>query len=132
MTERVVDASALAFALTGRSPAAAELRAKLRTAECHAPHLVDAELGNVLRRLVREGAVTEAQARTGLLAAKDVIDYRYAHIGGLAALAWSLHANLTFYDALYVALAARLDVPLVTGDQRLSRAPNLPCRVEVV
>jgi predicted nucleic acid-binding protein len=38
---------------------------------------------------------------------------------------------MTFYDALYAALAARLDIPLLTSDERLSRAPGLPCRVEV-
>lgn len=37
-----------------------------------------------------------------------------------------------FYDALYVALAVLLDLPLVTGDVRLSGAPGLPCPIELV
>ena len=39
---------------------------------------------------------------------------------------------MTFYDALYVALAAALDVPLLTADARLARATGLPCQVELV
>ncbi len=35
------------------------------------------------------------------------------------------------YDALDVVLAATLDVPLLTADARLARAPGLPCQVEL-
>lgn len=132
MRDRVIDASVLGHALIGKSSAAEELRAMLRTTECHAPHLIDAELGNVLRKRARHREVTATQAQTALRAARDVIDYRYPHVGALADLAWTLRDNLSFYDALYVALAARLGVPLITGDHRLSRAPGLPCAIEVV
>lgn len=97
-----------------------------------APHLIDAELGNVLRKRTRAGEVTPTQAHTALRAAREVIDYRYPHVGALADLAWAWRDNLSFYDALYVALATRLDVPLITGDQRLSRAPGLPCPIELI
>ena len=46
--------------------------------------------------------------------------------------AWTLRDNLTYYDALYVALAARLGYPLLTADARLARAPGLPCAVELI
>ena len=46
--------------------------------------------------------------------------------------AWALRDNVTYYDALYVALAARLGYPLLTADARLARAPGLPCAVELV
>ena len=52
--------------------------------------------------------------------------------GALADLAWTWRDNLSFYDTLYVALAVRLDVPLVTGDGRLSRAPGSPCSIELI
>lgn len=132
MTDRVLDASVLAHALIGKSSAAADLRATLRTTVCHAPHLIDAELGNVLRKRVLAGDVTAAHAQTALRAAPDVVDYRYPHVGEVADLAWRLRNNVSFYDALYVALAAQLGVPLLTGDHRLSRAPNLPCSVELI
>lgn len=132
MTERVIDASVLAYALIGKTSAAAELRGLLRGIDCHAPHLIDAELGNVLRRRARTGDVTPTQALTALRAARDVIDIRHPHVGILAELAWRWRDNLSFYDALYVALAVRLDVPLLTGDRRLSRAPGLACAVDLV
>lgn len=61
-----------------------------------------------------------------------LINHRYPHAGPLAELAWTWRGNLSFYDALYVALAVRLGVPLVTGDARLSAAPGLSCAVELV
>jgi predicted nucleic acid-binding protein len=132
VNERVIDASALVFALTGKTPDAANLRNLLLSSECHAPHLIDAELGNALRRRARAGDVTADQAGVALRVAGDVIDHRYPHLGALAELAWSWRDSMSFYDALYVALAVRLGVPLMTGDRRLSRAPGLPCAIELV
>ncbi len=130
--DRVIDASVLAHALIGKTSAAAALRTALLTTTCHAPHLIDTELGGVLRKRTRAGEITATQVCTALRAARAVIDYRYPHTGPLADLAWSWRDNLSFYDALYVALAIRLDVPLVTGDERLSKAPGLPCFVELI
>lgn len=132
MNDRVIDASVLAHALIGKSRDAAGLREVLARSDCHAPHLIDAELGSVLRRRTRAADITSKQAEVALGAARDVIDYRYPHVGRLAALAWTWRDNLSFYDALYVALAVSLDIPLMTGDHRLSKAPGLPCAVELV
>ena len=121
-----------AYALIGKDPGADKLREVLRGTDCHAPHLIDAELGNVIRRRTRAGDITAAHARAALGAARDVIDHRYPHTGPLAELAWTLRDNLSFYDALYVALAVRLDIPLITGDRRLSKAPGLPCAIELI
>jgi predicted nucleic acid-binding protein len=128
----VIDASALVLALSGRTPAANHLRERLPRMRRHAPHLIDAEVGNVLRRHEQAELISPKEARTALWAAKALINHRYPHAGPLTELAWSLRGNLTFYDALYVALAARLDIPLVTVDTRLGNPPGLPCRVEVV
>lgn len=65
----VVDASALAYALLGRDPSAHRLRRRLVEEEGHAPHLVDAEVGNVLRRRVRRGQCSARDAGQ-LLAAR--------------------------------------------------------------
>lgn len=46
--------------------------------------------------------------------------------------AWTLRHNFTFYDALYVALASHLDIPLLTADPRLRREPGLTCHTEFV
>ena len=39
---------------------------------------------------------------------------------------------MSFYDGLYVALAEKADVPLLTADVKLSGAPGLRCRLELV
>jgi predicted nucleic acid-binding protein len=127
----VLDASALLLALVGRTDAADSLRERLPGMRRHAPHLIDAEVGNVLRRHERRGLISAAEGRAALEAARVLVEHRYPHTGPLAELAWTWRANLTFYDALYVALAARLAVPLLTADARLARAPGLGCEVEV-
>lgn len=98
----------------------------------HAPHLIDAEVGNVLRRHERDGRLSPPEALQALRAARVFIDHRYRHVGPLEELAWVWRHNLSFYDALYVALATVLDIPLVTADARLSRVPALPCTVQLV
>jgi predicted nucleic acid-binding protein len=132
VTDYVVDASALVIALGGKSAAADRLRARFPGMRRHAPHLIDAEVGNVLRRHERAGLLSGDEARVALGAVPAVVDDRYPHTGVLAERAWALRDNLSFYDALYVALATQLGIPLLTGDARLSRAPTLPCRAELV
>ncbi|MGH3517493.1 MAG: type II toxin-antitoxin system VapC family toxin [Haloechinothrix sp.] len=128
-SEYVVDASALIEALASRADGTA--RHILRDARCHAPHLLDAEVGGVLRRRSRGGLLTEAQARSLLRAGALAIHERYPH-GPLAAAAWDLRDNLSYYDALYAALAGKLGLPLLTADQRLANTPGLPCAVELI
>jgi predicted nucleic acid-binding protein len=128
----VIDASALVLAVVGKTTAADEFRARLPGVRRHAPHLIDAEVGNVLRRHEQAGLVSGREAKTALGVAEFLIDHRYPHAGPLARQAWTLRHNLTFYDALYVVLASYLGLPLLTSDGRLGRAPGLPCQIEVV
>ena len=128
----VVDASALVLALIGKTDAADGLRQRLPAMGWHAPHLIDTEVGNALRRHEHRGRISTEEARSALNASRVLIEHRYPHAGPLAELAWTWRANVSFYDALYVALAAHLDVPLMTADSRLSKAPGLPCRVDCV
>jgi predicted nucleic acid-binding protein len=128
----VIDASGMVIALLGRSGEAAALRGRLGTEVCHAPHLIDAEVGNVLRRQVLRGDLAAADAAALLRSSGLLVDHRHQMTGALAAAAWALRQNVTFYDGLYVALATALAIPLVTADQRLSRAPGLNCVVEQV
>jgi predicted nucleic acid-binding protein len=124
----VVDASVAAAALMPGDPGLLE---RLRGTRCHAPHLVDAEVGHVLRHAVAVGKMATRTAEAALYALQSVVSDRYPH-GNLAVGAWRLRDNLSYYDALYVALAARLGYPLLTADARLARAPGLPCAVELV
>ena len=126
----VIDASALAYALLSRSPAAVALRQRVGVDDCHAPHLIDAEVGNVLRRRVLRDEIGAYEAEGLMAAGAALIDHRYQMTGRLARAAWARRHNLSFYDALYVALAVALPAPLLTADQRLADAPGLGCAVE--
>jgi predicted nucleic acid-binding protein len=132
LNDCVIDASALVLALVGKTNAAKALRERLPEVRRHAPHLIDAEVGNVLRRHEQAGRISAKEADTALRAAGFLIDDRYPHFGTLARRAWNLRHNFSFYDALYVALAGNLGFPLLTADTRLSRAPGLTCRIELV
>lgn len=126
----VIDASAVAELLFNR-PVAARLRERLSgESELHAPHLIDLEVMQVLRRALRRGALTEAGAADALKDFKELRLTRYPHIPFLDRI-WDLRANVTAYDAAYLVLAEVLDAPLVTTDGRLSRAPGLRAAVEV-
>ncbi|MGJ7904981.1 type II toxin-antitoxin system VapC family toxin [Actinopolyspora sp. H202] len=128
----VIDASAALLALTSSESAARSFRTRLPELECHVPHQFDAEVGNVLRRKELRGELDQESAHAALRASRHVADQRYPHVGPLAEMAWSLRGAVTFYDALYVALATTLDVPLLTADARLARAPGLSSTVELV
>ncbi len=108
------------------------MRRRLGAEVCHAPHLIDAEVGNVLRRHVLRGDLAAADAEILLHFSGPLVDHRHQMTGALARAAWALRQNVSFYDGLYVALAAALAVPLLTADRRLSRAPSLGCVVEQV
>ncbi len=128
----VIDASGMIFALLARSDDAVVLRRRLSAEVSHAPHLIDAEVGNVLRRHVMRASLSVADAEILLRFGAPLVDHRHQMTGALASQAWALRQNLSFYDALYVALASALGAPLVTADLRLSGAPNLGCVVECV
>lgn len=125
----VVDASAILFAVTEPAPSAGRLRRRLADETVHAPHLVDAEVGSVVRRKVLQGEMDEDRAVAILSAYPVLVDHRYEHHGALAAMAWALRDNLSFSDALYVALGAALDVEVVTLDAGMAGAPDPPARI---
>ncbi|MGV9673704.1 type II toxin-antitoxin system VapC family toxin [Nocardia sp. NPDC003482] len=130
--EYVVDASAISTAILRADAKGIAVAHLIESTVSHAPHLLDAEVGQVLRRHEYQGRVGEEVPIVGLRMLASMIDHRYVHHGWLATEAWKLRHSVSFYDALYVALAARLDVPLLTADQKLSKAPGLPCRVELL
>jgi predicted nucleic acid-binding protein len=132
MNQLVVDASAYIYATTSTEPGAKFVLRRLVNSFCHAPHLIDAEVGHVLRRLERRGDIKPEIALTSLKSLEHLVDERCPAVGQLSDAAWQLRAGITYYDALYAALAAAMGAPLMTGDIRLSRAPGLPCEIEVV
>jgi predicted nucleic acid-binding protein len=128
----VVDASALLEVLL-RTPAARAVERRLFDAgeSLHAPHLIDLEAAQVLRRYAEAGQITAERGRAALddLAALGV--RRYPH-DWLLIRVWQLRDNLTAYDAVYVALSEALDAPLLTRDRRLAAAAGHRAQVELV
>jgi predicted nucleic acid-binding protein len=128
----VVDASALLEALL-RTPAARAVEERLFEPRqtLHAPHLLDIEVAQVIRRYAAKGEIDDERGRAALA---DLVDFplrRYPH-DFLLPRVWDLQNNLTAYDAVYVALAEALDAPLLTRDQRLAAAAGHHARVELV
>lgn len=94
-----------------------------------APHLIDAEVGNALRREVRLGRMDAEDAEKAIWEIKD-LPLRLVEHENLVQVAWDLRDNFTFYDALYVALALMLGETLVTLDARMARSGlDLPIEV---
>jgi predicted nucleic acid-binding protein len=127
----VLDASALVEVLLSTEVGAALAERLLGSrSSLHAPHLIDVEVGQVLRRLVASGGLAAPRAAEVLADLADFPLDRYSH-ELLLPRAWELRANLTVYDGVYVSLAELLEAPLLTRDRRIQRAPGHSARVEV-
>ncbi|MGH9815406.1 MAG: type II toxin-antitoxin system VapC family toxin [Candidatus Acidiferrales bacterium] len=129
----VVDASVV-IELVLNLPSASAIHEKIfvRGHELHAPHLLDIEVMQVIRRYARAGRV---DTNRGLEAVRQLTEFpvtRYPHTDALLQRVWALRHNLTAYDAVYVALAEALDAPLVTCDRFLASAPGHDAHVELV
>ena len=127
----VVDASALLEVLL-RTSAAKPVEDRLFAARqtLHAPHLLDVEVAQVVRRYAAHGDIDDAPGRAALADLADFPLRRYPHDFLLPRI-WDLRHNLTAYDAAYVALAEALDMPLVTRDRRLAASSGHHARIEL-
>jgi predicted nucleic acid-binding protein len=125
----VVDASALVEALVGPTTIAA---ARLsREPVLHAPHLLPLEVVSALRKLAADRRLSDRSAGQAIAKLAALPLRLHPHISLLPRI-WELRTNLTVYDAVYVALAETLGVPLITADKRLTAAPRLRCVVELI
>ena len=120
----VVDTSAVLAALASRPPEPTLLQRLADDGDLHAPHLIDIEILNALRGLVRSGQLSQDRAQDVRTDVADLAITRYGH-QPLADRIWALRHNLTASDAAFVALADALEVPLVTCDARLANAPGV-------
>jgi len=88
-----------------------------------APWLFDLECASGLVKAVRRRRLDEARALDYLLDLLDLPIERLEASGAeVEALLLALEYGISAYDAVYVALAAEVRLPLVTADTRLVRA----------
>jgi predicted nucleic acid-binding protein len=127
----VLDASA-AIEILLQTDAGAPVGDRLLTTEValHAPHLLDVEVAQVLRRFVLQGRLRAIRASQALEDLRAFPVERYSHEILLPRI-WALRQNLTAYDAAYVALAEILGATLLTRDSRIQRASGHSAQVEV-
>ncbi|HXW04391.1 MAG TPA: type II toxin-antitoxin system VapC family toxin [Vicinamibacterales bacterium] len=128
----VIDASALLEFLL-QTPLGIRVEARLfrERDEFHSPHLVDVEITQGLRRLVRAGEVSPDRAAEAIADLADLDLHRHAHLD-LLMRAWKLREDITAYDGMYVALAEALDALIVTCDKPLSKASGHRARIELI
>ena len=107
-----------------------ENRIYSRGESLHAPHLLDLEVAQVLRRLVRKAAVSAQRADQALQDLLDLRVTRYPHFVFLPHI-WRLRDNFSAYDAAYVALTEKLGATLLTRDAHLATASARSVSIEV-
>jgi predicted nucleic acid-binding protein len=128
----VIDASVLANVLGDDGPAGRAGRARLAAAaEASTPDLADVETVSVLRKRWLAGDLTDRRFRSAI---DDLLALPLARFptGPLMIRAYELRANVSAYDAAYVALAEGLACTLVTADARLALAPGTNCAIEIL
>ena len=128
----VIDASALVEILL-RTKRADRLMARAfsRSEQLHAPQLLDIEIAQVLRRLLRQKDITAARAEQALQDLSDLLIERHGH-QTLIPRIWQLRDSLSAYDGVYVALAEALAAPLLTCDAKLAGAHGHRATIELV
>jgi len=128
----VLDASA-AVELVLQTPRAARIaaRALACTERLHAPHLIDLEVAQVLRRLALGREISAARAGLALTDFQLLSIERHAH-NPLLARVWELRTGITAYDAAYIALSEALAAPLLTCDDKLARTRGHTATVELI
>lgn len=127
----VVDASVVVEVVL-RSDKGMALEGRLLDGEdpLHAPHVLDLEVANALRRCVGRGEIDERRGREALADLTHIPIERHPH-RPLLERVWQLRHNLTAYDAAYLALAETLGAPVVTCDKALASVAGHRARVEL-
>jgi predicted nucleic acid-binding protein len=120
----VVDTNVIAYYVLGAADFAEESRTFWRSAgELLAPSSWEAELANVVWMAVRTGGVAAAEGGFKLqLAARLGIHSVAVRALWQGALARAVASDVPVYDTLFVELADREQVPLVTFDRKLLAA----------
>ncbi len=127
----VLDASACLELLLG-TPTGNEVAKWIqpREEDVHAPHLLDLEIAQTLRRYVMKRGLAATRAELALQHLRQMDFERHGHDLLLPRI-WSLRDNLTAYDAVYIALTEVLKATLLTTDRKLAAAP-VKAKIELI
>jgi predicted nucleic acid-binding protein len=127
----VVDASAI-LELLLRTPMGLRIETRLFSSSeaIHAPHLLDVEVAQVLRRFAATRRLTAERGSEALFDLADLPLTRHAH-DLLLPRVWELRHNVSAYDAVYLALSEGLEAPLLTCDAKLGSVPGHAAEVLV-
>lgn len=128
----VIDASVALEMILGL-PAGLQVSQRIaeRRPSLHAPHLIDLEVAQVLRRYVRNNEVSAERAKAAITDWLALPVTRYNHDRFLTRI-WQLRDNVSAYDAAYVVLAEALGASLLTCDARLARTPGHHATIEFI
>lgn len=132
MSLAVVDASVLAVFYLAEDPRRDTVVARLAAGDrLYAPAHLDAEVVSALRGLARGNPTLERVAPAALrhLAGLPV---RRMPLAQLLDRMWALRANVTAYDAAYVALGEMLGAPVITCDAKLAAASGTRCAFDLL
>ena len=128
----VVDASVLANVIGDDGTDGKRARSEIRgVGPVAAPDLVDVETVGVLRKRWLAGTISDARFSTAIGDLEQLGISRYPTLP-LMRRAFELRANVTAYDASYVALAELLGCDLLTSDRRLASAPAPSCTIRLL
>ncbi|MEU8137501.1 type II toxin-antitoxin system VapC family toxin [Streptodolium elevatio] len=133
----VIDCSALVSAYTDLGEIGRAARDRIAKSDAIlAPYLLDVELSSALlgmARGVRGGQPKLTQPALDA-ALRDYAGLRVQRMEHLPLLprVRELSANMSAYDATYVALAELYDVPLVTADVRIARSGVARCAIDLL
>ena len=126
-----MDCSALVHFLTNHDPLGLAVRTRAGAAVAVAvPTLIDYEIQSALLGMRRGGKLTAREVDRAVDAYRQLPLVRHETLP-LWDRVQALHANLSAYDAQYVALAEALAATLITSDARIERSGAAKCDVEV-
>ena len=97
----------------------------------HVPHLFDLEVLSAIRGHLRGGRLAQDAAERALDLASQLRVRRWDHHPFRDRI-WALRDNVTAYDAVYLALAEALELPLVTTDARLATGTGSAAEIVLV
>jgi predicted nucleic acid-binding protein len=127
----VIDASAvIELVLRTELGEKVEARALAPEERLYAPHLLDIEVAQVLRRMVQLREISALRAQEAIDDHSGLLIERATHRELLPRI-WQLRESLTAYDGAYVALAEALEATLLTCDAKLARSHRHHARFEL-